>query len=92
MSHPKNSKPRVAVQQPKESLSDLRSRFRAAQGAYSIARVLLEDQAQLGEMLLPRDREGLVSALEFCTQALYAHHEYAYLDALHHAAEQGGAQ
>ncbi|MDQ7965634.1 hypothetical protein RDI61_16545 [Pseudomonas plecoglossicida] len=92
MSHPKNSKPRVAVQQPKESLSDLRSRFRAAHGAYGIARVLLEDQAQLGEMLLPRDREGLVSALEFCTQALYAHHEYAYHDAPLHAAEQGGTQ
>ncbi|WP_049696638.1 hypothetical protein [Pseudomonas fulva] len=81
-----------SAQPPKPNLSDLRSRFRAAQGAYSIARVLLEDQAQLGEMLLSRDREGLLSALEFCTQALYAHHEYAYHDALPHAAEQGGAQ
>ncbi|PZQ38988.1 MAG: hypothetical protein DI560_15305 [Pseudomonas putida] len=92
MSRPENSKPRVAVQQPKESLIDLRHRFRAAQGAYGIARVLLEDQAQLGEMLLSRDREDLLSALEFCTQALHAHHEYAYLDALPHASEQGGAQ
>ncbi len=92
MPRPKNSKPRVAVQQPKGSLSNLRHRFRAAHGAYAIARVLLEDQAQLAEMLLPRDREGLLSALEFCTQALYAYHEYAYLDALPHASEQGGAQ
>lgn len=92
MSRPKNSKPRVAAQQPKESLSNLRHRFRAAHGAYGIARVLLEDQAQLGEMLLSRDRECLLSALEFCTQALYAHHEYAYHDAPLHAAEQGGAQ
>ncbi|WP_281211851.1 hypothetical protein [Pseudomonas fulva] len=92
MAHPKNTTAQSPAQPPKPHLSDLRSRFRAAHGAYGIARVLLEDQAQLGEMLLPRDRKGLVSALEFCTQALYAHHEYAYHDALPHAAEQGGAQ
>lgn len=82
----------LPAQLPKPELRDLRHRFRAAQGAHSIARVLLEDQAQLGEMLFSRDREGLLSALEFCTHALYAHHEYAYHDALPHAAEQGGAQ
>lgn len=92
MAHPENSKTPNPTQQPKPHLVDLRHRFRAAQGAYGIARVLLEDQAQLGEMLLSRDREDLLSALEFCTQALYAHHEYAYLDALPHASEQGGAQ
>ncbi|MCE0756526.1 hypothetical protein LU683_26970 [Pseudomonas asiatica] len=92
MSRPKNSKHCVGVQQPKESVVDLRHRFRAAQGAYGIARVLLEDQAELGEMLSGRDREALLSALEFCTQALYAHHEHRYNDALPHAAEQGGAQ
>lgn len=89
---PKNTTTPSPAQPPKPHLSDLRSRFRAAHGAYGIARVLLEDQAQLGEMLLSRDREGLISALEFCTQALYAHHEFAYQDALPHAAEQGGAQ
>lgn len=92
MSHPENTTTPSPAQQPKPRLSDLRSRFRAAHGAYGIARVLLEDQAQLGEMLLPRDREGSLSALELCTKALYAHHEYACHDALPHAAEQGGAQ
>ncbi|QQE85360.1 hypothetical protein [Pseudomonas putida] len=92
MSRPENSKTPSEAQPSKPNLSDLRSRFRAAHGAYGIARVLLEDQAQLGEMLAGRDREALLSALEFCTQELYGHHEFAYHKALPHAAEQGGAQ
>lgn len=92
MSHPKNTTAPSPAQQPNAHLSDLLSRFRAAHGAHGIARVLLEDQAELGEMLSGRDREALLSALEFCTQALYAHHEHRYNDALPHAAEQGGAQ
>lgn len=90
--HPKNTTAPSTAQQPKSHLSALRNRFRAAHGAYGIACVLLEDQAQLGQMLESRDREALLSALEHCTQALYAHHEYLYFDALPHAAEQGGAQ
>lgn len=92
MSHPENTTAPSPAQPPKPHLSDLRSRFRAAYGAHGIARILLEDQAELGELLSPRDREALLSALEFCTQALYAHHEHSYNDALHHAAEQGGDQ
>lgn len=82
MAHPKNTTAPPHTQPANSRPSDLLSRFRAAQGAYGIARLLQEDQAQLGELLLARDREGLLSALEFCTQALYAHHEYAYQDAL----------
>lgn len=37
--------------------------------------MLLEDQALLGEMLGARDREALLSALEYCAESLYAHHE-----------------
>lgn len=92
MSHPKNTTAPSVAQQQKPDLHALRLRLRAAHGAYGIARVLLEDQAQLGQMLESRDREALLSALEFCAQALYAHHEHAYFDALPHAAEQGGAQ
>lgn len=90
--HPENSKTQNPTQQPKAHLSALRSRFRAAYGARGIARVLLEDQAEQGQLLEALDREALLSALEFCTEALYAHHENAYYDALPHAAEQGGAQ
>lgn len=90
--HPKNTTTPLPAQPPTTHLSDLRSRFRAAHGAYGIARVLLEDQAQQGQMLEALDREAPLSALEHCTQALYAHHEYRYFDALPHAAEQGGAQ
>lgn len=86
-----NTEPSVAQQQ-NEPLSYLRARFRAAYGANGIARVLLEDQAQMGGMLEGREREALMSALEHCTETLYAFHEHAYFDALPSAADQGGAQ
>ncbi|MBA1195764.1 hypothetical protein G7011_01385 [Pseudomonas plecoglossicida] len=80
------------AQPPAPELRDLRHLFRAAHGAQGIARVLLEDQAEQGRLLETLDREALLSALEFCTQALYAHHEFAYYDALPQASEQGGTQ
>lgn len=92
MAHPKNTTAQSPAQPPKPHLSDLRSRFRAAYGVHGIARILLEDQAESGELLNGRDREALLSALEHCAETLYAHHEHAYQDALPHAAEQGGAQ
>lgn len=92
MSRPENSKTPSEAQPPKPHLSDLRSRFRAAYGVHGISRILLEDQAESGELLNGRDREALLSALEHCAETLYANHEHAYQDALPHAAEQGGAQ
>ncbi len=90
--HPKNTTAPSLVQQCKADISALRHRFRAAQGAQGIARVLLEDQAQLGQMLETRDREALLGALECCTHSLYAYHESAYYDAAYPSNEQGGAQ
>lgn len=89
---PKNTTTPSPAQQQKPDLYVLRLQFRAAHGAYGIARVLLEDQEHMGEMLAPLDREALMSALEYCAHTLYSYHEEAYQNALPHAAEQGGAQ
>ncbi|MEE1918458.1 hypothetical protein V0R52_18875 [Pseudomonas asiatica] len=92
MSRLENTTAPSPAQPPKPHLSDLRSRFRAAYGAHGIARILLEDQAESGQLLNARDREALLSAFEHCAETLYAYHEHAYQDALPHAAEQGDAQ
>lgn len=89
---PKNTTAPSPAQPSNLHLSDLRSRFRAAYGANGIARVLLEDQAQSGHMFEGREREALLSALECCTETLYAFHEHAYFDELPHAADLGGDQ
>lgn len=92
MSHPKNTTTPSLAQLSQADLSALRHRFRAAHGAQAIARVLLEDAADLGALLETRDREGLLSALVCCTHDLCAFHEAAYYDAVNPDDAEGGAQ
>ncbi len=87
MSHPKNTTAPSPAQLSEPRLRDLRHLFRAAYGAHGIARILLDDSAESGQMLGARDREALMSALEHCTSTLFAHHEYGYTDALPSAAD-----
>lgn len=92
MSRPKNTTAPPPAQPSQPELSNLRHLFRAAYGAHGIARILLEDSAEIDGLLAGRDREALLNALELLTGMLYAHHEGPYEDALPHAGNEGGAQ